>query len=44
MIRTLEPYDAVLLISFGGPESPEEVMPFLRRVTAGRRPLHEAVA
>lgn len=36
MIRTLEPYDALLLISFGGPESPEEVMPFLRRVTAGR--------
>lgn len=33
---TLEPYDALLLISFGGPEAPEEVMPFLRRVTAGR--------
>lgn len=33
---SLEPYDAVLLISFGGPESPEEVMPFLQRVTAGR--------
>jgi ferrochelatase len=32
----LEPYDAVLLGSFGGPESEEEVMPFLRRVTAGR--------
>jgi ferrochelatase len=32
----LEPYDAVLLLSFGGPEAPEEVMPFLRRVTAGR--------
>ena len=29
-------YDAVLLTSFGGPESPEEVMPFLERVTAGR--------
>ncbi|MBK6763567.1 MAG: ferrochelatase [Micrococcales bacterium] len=28
--------DAVLLVSFGGPESPDEVMPFLRRVTAGR--------
>lgn len=28
--------DAVLLVSFGGPESLEEVMPFLRRVTAGR--------
>jgi ferrochelatase len=32
----LAPYDAVLLLSFGGPESPDEVMPFLRRVTAGR--------
>lgn len=28
--------DAVLLASFGGPEAPEEVMPFLERVTAGR--------
>lgn len=27
---------ALLFVSFGGPESPEEVMPFLRRVTAGR--------
>ena len=25
-----------MLLSFGGPEAPEEVMPFLRRVTAGR--------
>ncbi|KRE62990.1 ferrochelatase [Nostocoides sp. Soil756] len=32
----LSPYDAVLLGSFGGPESEDEVMPFLRRVTAGR--------
>ena len=32
----LAPYDALLLLSFGGPEAPDEVMPFLRRVTAGR--------
>ncbi len=32
----LAPYDAVVLVSFGGPEAPEEVMPFLRRVTRGR--------
>ena len=32
----LPPYDAIVLLSFGGPESPEEVMPFLRRVTGGR--------
>lgn len=30
------PYDALLLVSFGGPEAPEEVMPFLERVTRGR--------
>lgn len=30
------PYDALLLLSFGGPEHPDEVMPFLQRVTAGR--------
>ncbi len=29
-------YDAVLLVSFGGPEGPDDVMPFLRNVTAGR--------
>ena len=32
----LAPYDVVLLGSFGGPEAPDEVVPFLRRVTAGR--------
>jgi ferrochelatase len=30
------PFDAFLLLSFGGPEGPDEVMPFLRRVTQGR--------
>ena len=32
----MQPYDAILLLGFGGPEAAEEVMPFLRRVTAGR--------
>jgi len=32
----LAPYDALVLVSFGGPESEDEVMPFLRRVTRGR--------
>ncbi|MEO8829467.1 ferrochelatase [Lapillicoccus sp.] len=32
----MAPYDGLLLVSFGGPEAPDEVMPFLRRVTAGR--------
>jgi ferrochelatase len=30
------PYDAFLLLSFGGPEHPDDVMPFLRNVTRGR--------
>jgi ferrochelatase len=29
-------YDAFLLVSFGGPEGPDDVMPFLQNVTAGR--------
>lgn len=29
-------FDAVLLLSFGGPEAPEHVMPFLENVTRGR--------
>lgn len=28
--------DAILIVSFGGPEGPDDVMPFLRNVTAGR--------
>ncbi|WP_069853556.1 ferrochelatase [Actinoalloteichus hymeniacidonis] len=30
------PFDAVLLLSFGGPEGPEDVRPFLENVTRGR--------
>lgn len=29
-------YDAFLLVSFGGPEGPDEVLPFLENVTRGR--------
>ncbi|SRR5579875_52079 len=29
-------FDAVLLLSFGGPEGPEDVMPFLRNVVRGK--------
>ena len=32
----LAPYDGILLLSFGGPERSDDVMPFLRTVTAGR--------
>ena len=30
------PVDALLVLSFGGPEGPEQVMPFLENVTRGR--------
>ena len=30
------PYDALVLLSFGGPERPEDVVPFLENVTRGR--------
>jgi ferrochelatase len=30
------PYDAVLVVSFGGPEAPDEVIPFLENVLRGR--------
>jgi len=33
---SLPPVDAVLLLSFGGPEGPDEVVPFLENVTSGR--------
>ncbi len=33
---SLPPVDAVLLVSFGGPEKPEDVGPFLENVTRGR--------
>jgi ferrochelatase len=32
----VSPYDALLLVSFGGPEAPEDVVPFLENVTQGR--------
>jgi protoporphyrin/coproporphyrin ferrochelatase len=35
-VSPLSPYDGILLLSFGGPDKPEDLMPFLRIVTAGR--------
>jgi ferrochelatase len=32
----VSPYDALLVLSFGGPEKPEDVVPFLENVTRGR--------
>lgn len=37
-------YDALLLLSFGGPEAPEDVLPFLRNVTRGRGVPEERLA
>ena len=30
------PYDAVLVVSFGGPEGPDDVIPFLENVLRGK--------
>ena len=40
----LAPYDAVLLFSFGGPNGPDDVLPFLRNVTAGKNIPDERLA
>ncbi len=40
----MKTYDAVLLVSFGGPEGPDDVMPFLENVTRGRGVPHERLA
>ena len=37
-------YDAVVIVSFGGPEGPSEVEPFLANVTAGRKVPPERLA
>jgi len=38
-------YDAVVLVSFGGPEGPADVLPFLRNVVRGREvPEHRLLA
>ncbi|MCF2526381.1 ferrochelatase [Yinghuangia soli] len=38
------PFDALLLLSFGGPEGPDEVIPFLENVTRGRGVPRERLA
>jgi protoporphyrin/coproporphyrin ferrochelatase len=35
-VTTTDPYAAFLLVSFGGPEGPDDVLPFLENVTRGR--------
>lgn len=36
MTETARPYDALLVCSFGGPNGPDDVIPFLRNVTRGK--------
>lgn len=35
-VEALPPYDSILLVSFGGPEGPDDVIPFLENVLRGR--------
>src|SRR5436189_6335585 len=37
------PFDAVLLVAFGGPQGPDDVRPFLENVLRGRRVSPERV-
>ncbi len=39
MTKNRDAFDAVLVIAFGGPKRPEDVRPFLTRVTQGRVPV-----
>jgi protoporphyrin/coproporphyrin ferrochelatase len=41
---SVEPYDALLVVSFGGPEAAADVVPFLENVTRGRDVPVERVA
>ncbi len=38
------PYDSIVVISFGGPEGPDDVIPFLENVTRGRGVPRERLA
>ena len=40
----MSPYDALLLVSFGGPEQPDDVIPFLENVTRGKNIPRERLA
>jgi protoporphyrin/coproporphyrin ferrochelatase len=44
MTGAADPYDALLLLSFGGPEGPDDVIPFLENVTRGRGVSRERLA
>lgn len=35
-MNALSPYDALLVVSYGGPNGPDDVLPFMRNATRGR--------
>ena len=41
--QSMQPFDAVLLVAFGGPQGPDDVRPFLANVLRGRRVSPERV-
>src|SRR4051812_23779384 len=41
--RPIGPFDAVLVVAFGGPEGPADVRPFLANVLKGRRVAAERI-
>jgi ferrochelatase len=43
-MESMPAYDAFLLLSFGGPEGPDDVLPFLENVTRGRGVPRERLA
>jgi ferrochelatase len=43
-MEAMSPYDALVLVSFGGPEGPDDVIPFLENVTRGRNIPRERLA
>ena len=40
-VRSPSNYDAILVVSFGGPEGPDDVIPFLENVLRGKNVPHE---
>ena len=36
MTTEMPPFDSIILVSFGGPEGPDDVLPFLENVLRGK--------
>ena len=44
VLNNVPPIDSIVIVSFGGPEGPDEVLPFLQNVTSGRNVPEERLA